>query len=83
MKKIIIIALGITIISCTDNQRAKTFGGSEEIELKKNEVLINMTWKESNLWMQTIDTNTGISYFREKSSLGWVEGQIIIKQKTM
>jgi hypothetical protein len=81
MKKVILILIsGFTLFSCTENQRARSFGGSEEIKLRKNEILTNMTWKKTNLWIQTIDTISNISYFREKSSLGWVEGEIIVKQ---
>jgi len=80
MKKVALIGiLALSLLSCTENSRAKQWGGTEELTLKENEVLINMTWKESNLWVQTLDTTTGIQYFREKSSWGWLEGEIIIK----
>jgi hypothetical protein len=80
MRKVALIGiLALSLFSCTENSRAKQWGGTEELTLKKNEVLINMTWKESNLWVQTLDTTTGIQYFREKSSWGWLEGEIIIK----
>lgn len=80
MKKIILTGILIfSLFSCTENNRARQWGGTEELTLKKDEVLINMTWKESNLWVQTLDTTTGIQYFREKSSWGWLEGEIIIK----
>lgn len=69
----------ITFLSCTDNQRARKFGGKEEIQLKPNEVLINITWKESNMWVLTKDTTTNIKYFRENSNWGVWEGEIIIK----
>jgi hypothetical protein len=80
MKKIIIIVLlTLTISSCTKNKRARSFGGTEEISLKSHEKLINVTWKESNMWVLTKDTTTNISYFRENSSFGIWEGEIIIK----
>lgn len=69
----------LTFLSCTDNQRARKFGGKEEIQLKPNEVLINITWKESNMWVLTKDTTTNIKYFRENSNWGVWEGEIIIK----
>ena len=65
--------------SCTKNKRARTFGGKEEITLKANEKLINITWKESNMWVLTEDTLTHIKYFRENSSWGVWEGEIIVK----
>lgn len=69
----------LTFLSCTDNQSARNFGGKEEIQLKPNEVLINITWKESNMWVLTKDTTTNIKYFRENSNWGVWEGEIIIK----
>lgn len=46
MKKVINIILicvsGIIFAGCTDNQRVKHFGGSEEIQLKPNEKLIDL-----------------------------------------
>lgn len=76
---VITVITVITFLSCTDNQRARKFGGKEEIQLKPNEVLINITWKESNMWVLTEDTTTNIKYFRENSNFGIWEGEIIIK----
>jgi hypothetical protein len=72
MKKIIIIlALPIIYVSSTDNQRAKSWGGTEGMVLKPNEVLLNITWKAGDdLWILTKDTTTNIQYFREYSSWG-------------
>ncbi len=80
MKKLFLILLcAIGLMSCTDNQRARNWGGTENISLKPNEVLINMTWKKDDLWILTCDTNTNIKYFRESSSWGIWEGEVIIK----
>lgn len=69
----------IMLASCTENQRAKNWGGTEEISLKKNEIVLNVTWKETQMWICTKDTVTGIVYFREKSNWGVMEGTVIIK----
>ena len=80
MKNTIIILLISTLLfSCTENSRAKNWGGTETIQLKENEVITNMTWKETNLWVQSVDTVTGVTHFREKSSWGWIEGEILVK----
>lgn len=42
-------------------------------------MLVNVTWKESNMWIITKDTITGIHYMRENSSYGIWEGEVIIK----
>ena len=80
MKKLIFIAIAtLGLSSCTDNQRAKHWGGTEEIQLKPNEVVLNVTWKESEMWICTKDTVTGVTYFREKSNWGVMEGTVILK----
>ena len=71
--------LGTLSVSCTENQRAKNFGGTEEVRLNKNEILLNVTWKGDQMWICTKDTSTGTSYFREKSNWGVMEGTIILK----
>ena len=71
MKKLLTLLLGVAVFaSCTQNQRAKHFGGTEEIQLKKNEIVLGVTWKETEMWICIKDTTTGITYFREKSNWG-------------
>jgi len=80
MKKLILtLGFAITLLSCTGNSRAKNYGGTETIQLPPNHLFIGATWKEANLWVLSRDTITNINYFREKSSLGLVEGEIIFK----
>lgn len=80
MKKLFVLALGvIALASCTDNERARRFGGTEEVSLKPNEVVVNVTWKDSEMWICTQDTTTGVTYFREKSAWGVMEGTVILK----
>mgnify|MGYP001043924666 CR=1 FL=1 len=73
------IAFMLSLGSCTDNQRARSWGGTEHVTVKKNEVVMNVTWKGDQLWICTKDTTTGVVYFREKSSWGVVQGEIILK----
>lgn len=79
MKNIFILLGVLLLTSCTSNQRARNWGGQEEITLEPNEKLINMTWKQDNLWVLTEDTVSHVRYFRESSSFGLMEGQITIK----
>lgn len=69
----------LALASCTDNQRARNFGGTETVKLEPNEKLINITWKQDNLWIVVQDTVTNTFYAREKSSFGIVQGKVIIK----
>ena len=80
MKKLMMI-LGAMVVmsSCTENVRARHFGGTETLALKPNEKVLNVTWKDNEMWVCTQDTITRVVYFREKSSWGVMEGTVIIK----
>ncbi len=67
------------VTGCTQNSRARTWGGSETIHLKDNEDLINVTWKDNDLWLLTQNKLTRQKFFREYSSYGILEGEIIFK----
>ena len=76
---LLLLAVLFITIGCTPQSRARNFGGTENVQLKPNEVMINVTWKDDNLWILTKDTLTGVQYFRESSSWGVWEGEIIIE----
>lgn len=77
---IFILVIIASLASCTENKRARSFGGSQTIELPKGERLTIATWKESNLWYLTepmeADYTPKIKYFRESSSMGVWEGTV-------
>lgn len=82
--KIIISTLAVILAasmfsSCTANTRAKNWGGKETIEIKPNERVVNLTWKNDQLWILTEDTVTHQLHFREKSAWGLIEGEINFK----
>ena len=80
MRKIFILAIAIvSLASCTANERARRFGGTETIDIPEGRILVNCTWKQNDLWLLTKDTTTGKMYFNEKSSWGMVEGEINFK----
>jgi hypothetical protein len=79
MKKLLGIVGLVVLSACTDNSRARRWGGTEEVALKPNEIVLGVTWKGDEMWILTKDTVTGVSYFREKSSWGVLEGTIVLK----
>jgi len=80
MKKILLgLVFATSLMSCTDNQMARKYGGTEEIKLPPNHKFINATWKNSGLWVVSQDTLTGKVYFNEKSNWGVLEGSIEFK----
>jgi len=80
MKNLVAILVTILVMSsCTDNVRARHWGGTETLALNPNEVVLNVTWKDNDMWICTKDTTSGVVYFREKSSWGMVEGAVVFK----
>ncbi len=80
MKKLIYLCAALVAFSCTQNDRVKHFGGTEELTLKPDEEFINATWKKNDLWIVTKNTKTGQFYLREHSRYGIVEGTYIFNK---
>ena len=82
MKKFLTLAVILTVlfISCTDNQRARRFGGTETIKIESQEKFINIAWKDDDLWVVLQDTVSGVIYAKEKSSFGVWEGMVVIQK---
>lgn len=87
MKTLLIIfafVSGIIISGCTDNYMAKNYGGTSTLELQKNRKLVNVTWKDDNLWILTrpmIPGDMPETYqFVEESSYGIMSGTVVIKE---
>jgi hypothetical protein len=79
MKKLsIFILLAISLASCTENSRVKNFGGEGTINLPAGRKLVNITWKEAEIWYLTRpmdSTDVAETYtFHEESSFGVMEG---------
>lgn len=79
MKKIAVLLLIVSLVGCTANSRARNYGGKEELQLEPDEILINITWKDSDMWVLTEDTIQHVKHFRESSSFGIWNGEVVIK----
>lgn len=84
MKKIVLIAavFGSLVLSgCTDNMRAKNFGGTIRIHLPPNTKLVNSTWKEDDLWYlerpMRVEETPEVYTMHENSSFGMMQGTVI------
>jgi hypothetical protein len=83
MKKVFLaILMGVIVTSCTENSRVKSWGGDGKITLPKGQKLINITWKENQIWYLTRpmskEDSCQIYTFHEESSWGVVEGTYTI-----
>lgn len=82
-KKLITIAtVALMLAGCNSQFATRNFGGKSEITLKKGQRLVEMTWKENDLWILTepMDSNyvPQIKTFYESSLFGAWEGEITI-----
>ena len=78
------MSLAVSVMSCTDNNRAKNYGGSITKNVPRGYKLVNVTWKNESLWIFIRPMEDGYqpveSRFQEKSTHGLVEGTIIFKE---
>lgn len=85
VKSLLLIAFlaAASFVSCTSNEMARKYGGETTINLEQGQRLVNVTWKENDLWVLTRkDTTWPKTYtFSEKSSYGILEGEITIVEK--
>ncbi len=83
---LISLALGLIFAACTENERAKHFGGTINETLPAGKKLVNVTWKDGSVWYLTRDAREGelpeTWTFQEKSAYGAVQGSIIIKEQS-
>jgi hypothetical protein len=79
-----IVVMFLAVVGCTEQERAKNFGGSTIVELPEGKKLVMVTWKESEIWILTRDMREDDSVetydFSEKSSWGILEGSVTIKE---
>lgn len=81
MKKILLVLIvALMFLGCTENQRAKEFGGNMIITLDEDVKLVEATWKGDELWYLTRsrkDDEVSETYtFKEHSSFGIMEGTV-------
>jgi hypothetical protein len=73
-------------VSCTEQQRAKTWGGSSTIHIPVEAKLVLVTWKNDDLWILIRERKEGEKaeeyLFQESSSWGLMEGKIKIVENS-
>lgn len=83
MKKIVFLLISLLFVcaSCTENERARSFGGEQIIKLEKGEKLVEATWKETDLWYLTEpmeqDYVPKTKVFKENSTYGVLNGKVV------
>jgi len=81
----VVVSIGMLCGGCTEHDRAKSFGGTLTVDLQPGRKLVNVTWKETELWYLTrtmrSDENPETYEFQESSGFGVMEGKVIVKER--
>lgn len=85
MKNIILTGLLLFgLNACTTNEMARIYGGTQTIDVPCNQKVINVTWKETDIWYLTrpmrSDEIAETFSFKEKSTYGVAEGNVVLKE---
>jgi hypothetical protein len=71
------ILVGSILLSkgCTQ-WTTRHWGGNETVNIPPGYVLVNATWKDSNLWILIREEKTGKMVFQERSVMGVLQGSV-------
>lgn len=82
MKRILLLT--VMLAGCTDNSRARSFGGTQQVNLPPNAKLVNATWKDADLWYLIRPMREGEApeewHFKESSNWGTMQGEVIFRE---
>jgi hypothetical protein len=85
LKLLPLVAILALAPACTQQERAKSFGGTAEVVLPQGTKLVGATWKETQLWYLTRPRREGevaeTLTFEESSNFGILEGKVIFKEQ--
>lgn len=80
-----LMALVLAVLTaCTENERAKSFGGTMNLALPCGQKLTQITWKEDTLWYATRPMREGEvpenTTFHAETGLGLLEGKVEVTE---
>lgn len=82
---LLLVAMSLCLFSCTEQQRAKKWGGTATMKLPPDTKLVMLTWKGDQLWIlhrsRRPDEKVETYSFKENSSWGVVEGLVNIEEQ--
>lgn len=86
MKRLLILSIfaALALSGCTENTRARAFGGKVDISVPAGQKVIGATWKESDLWYLTESMEESyqpkVKTLQESSAFGLMEGKVIFRE---
>lgn len=70
---------------CTENERAKAFGGTMKVPLPCDRKLFDVTWKENDFWYATkpmVEADVAETYiYKAESGYDMFEGEVIVTER--
>ena len=79
------LSLTFSALACTENARARSFGGTAKIEVKAGHKVVGASWKRDDLWVLTRPMRDGevpeTLIMSESSSWGVVEGHVQLVER--
>jgi len=84
IKKFLIILMLVTFSNCSENTRAKKWGGTMDINPEKGCKVSEITWKDDQVWYlcEEMEPNyvPQLKKFKEASTYGIIEGEVDIQE---
>ena len=81
---IVIVILAFFVTRCAPQGCARHLGGTATTQISAGNKLVNVTWKDSQMWILTkpmASNDIAETYkFSERSLLGLLQGTVIIKE---
>lgn len=79
------LLLALVLFGCTEQERARHWGGAAGVELPRGTKLVTVTWKRNgSLWYLVRPMREGEQpeeyAFRESSSFGVIEGTVVLRE---
>lgn len=79
------VMMAVLMLTSCENLVTRNFGGSQTIELEKGQRLVEITFKDNDLWILTEPMDSDYvpktKTFYEDSNLGVMQGKITIKEQ--
>lgn len=84
--RLLLAVLAVTsLLSCTENSRAKSYGGTATVDLPEKTKFVTATWKDDQLWYAYRPARPGevpeTTTLKEQSKFGLIEGKVLFVEK--
>lgn len=82
--KHLILISSLIVCGCTENQRARNFGGNMTVNVERGQKVVNVTWKGADLWILTrpmrVNETAEVLTFKENTKFGMLEGKVTLEE---